>query len=51
MEDAGVAFHKYKEIHKKYREENRLDALRRKAKKAEADLAKLVAQLPPAGSP
>jgi hypothetical protein len=51
MEDAGVAFHSYKEIHKKYREENRIDALRRKAKKAEADLAKLVAQFPPAGSP
>lgn len=34
IEEAGTAFNGYKEIHKKYREENRIDALRRKAKRA-----------------
>ena len=51
MENAGKAYESYKDILKKYREENRVDALRRRAKKAEDDLAKIVAQLPPAGSP
>lgn len=51
MENAGKAYEAYKVILKKYREENRVDALRRRAKKAEDDLAKIVAQLPPAGSP
>ena len=51
MENAGNAYESYKVLLKKYREENRIDALRRRAKKAEDDLAKIVAQLPPAGSP